>query len=93
MQFDFTSIMDRLGRDAMAVDNLGLMDGFAPELPKAGWAIIPMWIADMNFPTAPSIPRAITERLQHTAGRNAETAWMACCRSISAMKTACLAAW
>ena len=67
MQFDFTSIMDRLGRDAMAVDSLGKMEGFAPQPPKDGWDIIPMWIADMNFPTAPSIPRAITERLQHTA--------------------------
>ena len=35
MQYDFTSILDRRGRDALAVDGLGT--GFAPAPPKEGF--------------------------------------------------------
>jgi len=63
MTFDFTSIIDRTGLDAEAVDALGT--GWAPGKPKAGFDPIPMWVADMNFATAPSIPAAIAKRLQH----------------------------
>ena len=31
MKYDFTSIMDRRGKDAIAVDGLGKNPGFAPE--------------------------------------------------------------
>ena len=55
MQYDFTSIMDRRGMDALAVDS-------PPGMPKDGFDVIPMWVADMNFPTAPTIPQAIIER-------------------------------
>lgn len=65
MQFDFTSVMDRRGWDAMAVDGLGT--GFAPPLPKEGVEPIPMWVADMNFPTAPTIVEALVKRAQHPA--------------------------
>lgn len=65
MQYDFTSIMDRRGRDALAVDGLGT--GYAPPLPKDGVGPIPMWVADMNFPTVPTIVEAIVERAQHPA--------------------------
>lgn len=65
MQYDFTSIMDRRGRDALAVDGLGTE--YAPPLPKAGVEPIPMWVADMNFPTVPTITKAIVERAQHPA--------------------------
>ena len=65
MKYDFTSIMDRRGKDAIAVDGLGT--GFAPDLPKDGFDIIPMWVADMNFPTVPTIPEAIIERAKHPA--------------------------
>ena len=58
MKYDFTTILDRHGMDALAVDN-------PPGKPKEGFDIIPMWIADMNFATAPSIPEAITKRTQH----------------------------
>lgn len=51
MKYDFTSIMDRHGKDAIAVDGLGT--GFAPAAPKEGFDAIPMWVADMNFPTVP----------------------------------------
>ena len=67
MKYDFTSILDRTGRDAMAVDGLGKMPGFAPDRPKEGFDVIPMWVADMNFPTAPSITDAIEERIHHPA--------------------------
>ena len=67
MKYDFTSIIDRRGRDALAVDALGVMPGFSPSKPKDGFDLIPMWVADMNFPAVPSIPQAIIARAQHTA--------------------------
>ncbi|WEV46696.1 aminotransferase class I/II-fold pyridoxal phosphate-dependent enzyme [Bifidobacterium sp. ESL0690] len=67
MKYDFTSIMDRHGKDAIAVDELGKEPGFAPEPPKDGFDIIPMWVADMNFATVPTIQDAIIERAKHPA--------------------------
>ena len=67
MKFDFTSLMDRHGKDAIAVDGLGTWPGFAPEKPEEGFDVIPMWVADMNFPTAPCIQDAIIERVKHPA--------------------------
>ncbi|MDF2887156.1 MAG: aspartate aminotransferase [Lacrimispora sp.] len=67
MKYDFTSIMDRRGKDAIAVDGLGTLPGFAPDLPKDGFDTIPMWVADMNFPTVPTICESIVERVQHPA--------------------------
>lgn len=61
--FDFTTIVDRRGKDALCVDALG--SGFAPGAPKEGFAPIPMWVADMCFATAPSVTKAIVERTQH----------------------------
>ena len=66
MKYDFTSIMDRRGKDAIAVDALGA-PGFAPGAPKEGFDAIPMWVADMNFPTVPTIPEAIIARARHPA--------------------------
>ena len=68
MKYDFTSIMDRRGKDAIAVDLLGEGDtSFTPGKPKEGYDAIPMWVADMNFPTCPSIPEAVIERAKHPA--------------------------
>lgn len=67
MQYDFTTIMDRHGKDAIAIDGLGTRPGYSPDPPKAGFDVIPMWIADMNFPTCPTIPEAIIQRVQHPA--------------------------
>ena len=67
MKYDFTSILERHNHDAIAVDGLGTMPNFAPDPPKEGFDVIPMWIADMNFPTVPTIPQAIIERVQHPA--------------------------
>ena len=65
MKYDFTTIMDRRGKDALAVDALG--NGFAPGAPKEGFDAIPMWVADMNFPTVPTVCQAIKERVDHPA--------------------------
>ena len=69
MIYDFTSIMDRRGRDALAVDSIGADVSWAqaPTAPKEGFTPIPMWVADMNFPTVPTIPEAIRERISHPA--------------------------
>ena len=60
VKYDFTSIMDRRGMDAIAVDA-------APGQPKEGFSLIPMWIADMNFPTAPTIIESVIARAKHPA--------------------------
>ena len=65
MKYDFESIMDRGGRDALAVDAIG--QGWAPGAPREGFDVIPMWVADMNFPTAPSVTEALRERIEHPA--------------------------
>ncbi len=57
MKYDFTSIIDRHGMDAMAVD--------CAYPAKDGFDVIPMWVADMNFATCPSIPEAIIKRTRH----------------------------
>ena len=63
MKYDFESIIDRKGRDALAVDALGT--GWAPGAPKEGFDAIPMWVADMNFATVPTVCEEITERVKH----------------------------
>lgn len=63
MQFDFTSVLNRQGMDALAVDAIG-GDGMFPA-PREGFDVIPMWVADMNFPVVPSIQEAISRRLEH----------------------------
>ena len=67
MKYDFTSIMDRHGKDAIAVDMIGQPDGFAPGAPLPGFDSIPMWVADMNFPVVPTIPEAMIQRAMHPA--------------------------
>ena len=63
MKYDFTSIIDRRGKDSIAIEGLG--NGFAPDAPKEGFDAIPMWIADMNFATVPTVQEAIIERVKH----------------------------
>lgn len=65
MKYDFTTVYDRRGMDALAVDALGQPGGFAPGKPKDGFSIIPMWVADMNFATAPSVNAEIAKRIEH----------------------------
>ena len=65
MEFDFTSVMQRKGMDALAVDALGQLH--LPGAPKEVFDAIPMWVADMNFPTVPAVQKAIIDRTQHPA--------------------------
>ena len=71
MQYDFTTIMDRRGKDALAVDalegNRTGNDFFVGAEVREGFDLIPMWVADMNFPAFPAIPGAIMERTKHPA--------------------------
>lgn len=63
MKYDFESIIDRRGMDALAVDGLG--SGFAPGRPDEGFDAIPMWVADMNFPTVETVTQEIIRRASH----------------------------
>ena len=75
MKYDFTTIMDRRGRDATAVDVIPSVgpDGRTVNTPAAqfrcrdGLTPIPMWVADMNFATAPCVTEAIARRVSHPA--------------------------
>lgn len=61
MKYDFTTVMDRRGHDAIAVDVIPYKNAKV----KEGFDAIPMWVADMNFPTLPTIIDALTERIGH----------------------------
>ena len=64
MKYDFTTILDRRGKDALAIDAIGATD-WGPGGPKEGFDAIPMWVADMNFPVLPAIQEAMIRRIQH----------------------------
>ena len=59
MQFDFTTVMKREGHDLIATDVIP----YDAAKVREGFSVIPMWVADMSFPTAPCILEAIRERL------------------------------
>ena len=63
MKYDFTSILDRTGKDAIAVEEIPIPDAQVRE----GFDRIPMWVADMNFPTVPTIIQAMHDRVDHPA--------------------------
>ena len=54
MTYDFTTVLDRQGHDIIAADMIPFPDAKVDE----GFSTIPMWIADMSFPTAPCSARA-----------------------------------
>ena len=63
MKYDFTTVMNRGGRNTMAVDGYGIMtQGLSI---KEGVEPIPMWVADMSFATVPTVPQQIIERVNH----------------------------
>ena len=64
MKYDFTSIMDRKGKDSIAVEPGEMLGKFELE---EGFDVIPMWVADMNFPTVPTIVDALVKRASHPA--------------------------
>ena len=66
MKYDFTSILDRKGRDAIAIDLVGVPGAGYPA-PREGFDVIPMWVADMNFPVVPTVQEAMIQRAKHPA--------------------------
>ena len=66
MKYDFTTVLDRKGKDSIAVEPFEADWIKWPGKVKEGFDIIPMWVADMNFPAVHTIPEAIIERTKHT---------------------------
>ena len=56
-------VLDRNGKDAIAVEHIPIPGAQV----KEGFDRIPMWVADMNFPTVPTVVEAMMERVQHPA--------------------------
>ena len=71
MKYDFTTIMDRKGKDAIALDVETALEGGMLGVEnveiKEGFSVIPMWVADMNFPTVPTVQEALIQRAEHPA--------------------------
>lgn len=65
MKYDFTTVLQRKGHDALAVDVVGKPGSPIPVAPKEGFDAIPMWVADMNFPVVPTVQEEMAKRLQH----------------------------
>ena len=65
MKYDFTSILNRDGMDAIAVNppmNASWIS-FAPI--KEGFDLIPMWVADMDFPVSEEISKSLHAAVEH----------------------------
>ena len=60
MTYDFTTVLDRAGHDIIAADLIP----FPGVKVEEGFSTIPMWVADMSFPTAPCILEALAERIR-----------------------------
>lgn len=66
MKYDFTEVIDRRGMDSIAADmNENDFWTLPQGVTRPEFDQIPMWIADMNFATAPSVTKALTERILH----------------------------
>ena len=57
MKYDFDTIIDRHGTDALKVEALSSQ--------KKEDDLIPLWVADMDFATPPFIIETIQKRCQH----------------------------
>lgn len=60
MKFDFTTVLDRRGKDSTAADIIPFKDFKVDE----GFDPIPMWIADMSFKAASAVMDAIYKRME-----------------------------
>ena len=60
MEFDFTTVLDRRGRDSLAADRIP----FENCTVEQGFSTIPMWVADMSFPAGPFVAEAVRKRLE-----------------------------
>lgn len=61
MTYDFTSIIDRRGSHAKAVENIPIPGASV----RPGFDPIPMWVADMGFATCPAITDRLAARVAH----------------------------
>lgn len=61
MKYNFTDVIERNGKDAIAAEVIPYADAQV----KEGFSRIPMWVADMNFATVPAIPQKVAERVAH----------------------------
>lgn len=59
MKYDFTTILDRHGKDAIAVDSIPIKGASV----DPQYSIIPMWVADMNYPVFENIQTQIIKRV------------------------------
>jgi cystathionine beta-lyase len=57
MKYDFDTVIDRKGTSSVKYDLAGKYFGDS--------GVLPMWVADMDFPVADFILEAITERIKH----------------------------
>jgi len=60
MKYDFTTVLDRSGHDIIACEKIPF-EGLAVD---EDFEAIPMWIADMSFPTAPPVMDELYRRMQ-----------------------------
>lgn len=58
-KYDFTTVLNRRGQDCIAA-NICPIEGVTT---REGFDEIPLWVADMSFPTAPAILEAMRRRL------------------------------
>ena len=58
--YDFTTVLNRRGQDCIAA-NICPIEGVTT---REGFDEIPLWVADMSFPTAPAILEAMRQRLE-----------------------------
>lgn len=65
MKYDFKTIIDRSDMDAIAVGKTNMGTFYKAPKIKEGFSMIPMWVADMNFATVPTIVEAMQERAAH----------------------------
>ncbi|MCI9372093.1 MAG: aminotransferase class I/II-fold pyridoxal phosphate-dependent enzyme [Lachnospiraceae bacterium] len=61
MKYNFTDVIERKGKDAIAAEVIPYADFQV----KEGFSRIPMWIADMSFATVPAVPKIMMERAAH----------------------------
>jgi len=57
MKYDFNTVIDRWGTDCEKWDNLGEVFGRDD--------LLPMWVADMDFPSPPQVVEALVRRAKH----------------------------
>lgn len=59
MKYDFTTILNRHGKDAIAVDSIPIKGASV----DSQYSIIPMWVADMNYPVFKGVQDQIIQRV------------------------------